>query len=257
MSCLEKDKRFHEDKCSAADDDTDLSEYKKTDRSRMGLTGLQNLGNTCFMNSGIQCLSNTFVLSRHFLDDSYLNEINEENPLGMKGLLARSYARLVKTLWYSAETEMSPTSFKKTIGKFRSIFKSYAQQDSQELITATLDALHEDLNRIKKKPYVECKTTDDPNNNDISVDSWYGYLARNQSIILDLMHGQYKSIVKCPTCQKYSVIFDPFSTVTLPIPSLKERSIQFFYVPYDTGKKIIKSKLTIKQGDTIDRKSVV
>lgn len=32
------------------------------------------------------------------------------------------------------------------------------------------------------------------------------------------MAGQYKSKVTCPTCRKDSITFDPFITVTLPIP---------------------------------------
>lgn len=32
------------------------------------------------------------------------------------------------------------------------------------------------------------------------------------------MTGQYKSRVTCPTCNKESITFDPFITVTLPIP---------------------------------------
>jgi ubiquitin C-terminal hydrolase len=36
------------------------------------------------------------------------------------------------------------------------------------------------------------------------------------------MTGQYKSKVTCPTCKKESITFDPFITVTLPIPQKKE-----------------------------------
>ena len=32
------------------------------------------------------------------------------------------------------------------------------------------------------------------------------------------MTGQYKSRVTCPDCNKESITFDPFITVTLPIP---------------------------------------
>jgi ubiquitin carboxyl-terminal hydrolase 4/11/15 len=35
------------------------------------------------------------------------------------------------------------------------------------------------------------------------------------------MHGQFKSTVKCPDCEKVSIIFDPFMSVSLPIPEIK------------------------------------
>jgi len=50
------------------------------------------------------------------------------------------------------------------------------------------------------------------------VESWLAHMKRNQSIITDLMAGQYKSKVTCPDCGKESITFDPFITVTLPIP---------------------------------------
>lgn len=41
------------------------------------------------------------------------------------------------------------------VGRFAPQFSGYQQHDSQELLTFLLDGLHEDLNRIKKKPYIE------------------------------------------------------------------------------------------------------
>jgi ubiquitin C-terminal hydrolase len=35
------------------------------------------------------------------------------------------------------------------------MFSGYAQHDSQEFLTFLVDGIHEDLNRVKKKPYVE------------------------------------------------------------------------------------------------------
>ena len=52
----------------------------------------------------------------------------------------------------------------------------------------------------------------------VALESWIAHIKRNQSIITDLMTGQYKSRVTCPDCKKESITFDPFITVTLPIP---------------------------------------
>jgi len=50
---------------------------------------------------------------------------------------------------------VSPSSFKYHLGKFAPQFQGDGQQDSQELLAFLLDGLHEDLNRIKRKPYIE------------------------------------------------------------------------------------------------------
>ena len=93
------------------------------------------------------------------------------------------------------------------------MFKGYHQHDSSELITFLLDGIHEDLNRVKTKPYVETKDSDGRTNFVVAKESWLNHLARNQSIIVDLMHGQYKSTLKCPKCERLSVTFDPYLMV--------------------------------------------
>ena len=39
-------------------------------------------------------------------------------------------------------------------------FSGYAQHDAQEFMAFLLDGLHEDLNRVKKKPYTETVDSD-------------------------------------------------------------------------------------------------
>ncbi|XP_063662847.1 ubiquitin carboxyl-terminal hydrolase 4 isoform X7 [Pan troglodytes] len=122
-----------------------------------GLCGLGNLGNTCFMNSALQCLSNTAPLTDYFLKDEYEAEINRDNPLGMKGEIAEAYAELIKQMWSGRDAHVAPRMFKTQVGRFAPQFSGYQQQDSQELLAFLLDGLHEDLNRVKKKPYLELK----------------------------------------------------------------------------------------------------
>lgn len=46
------------------------------------------------------------------------------------------------------------------IAKYAPRFNGFQQQDSQELLAFLLDGLHEDLNRVHDKPYVELKDSD-------------------------------------------------------------------------------------------------
>lgn len=47
-----------------------------------------------------------------------------------------------------------PLLYQTQVGRFAPQFSGYQQQDSQELLAFLLDGLHEDLNRVKKKPYL-------------------------------------------------------------------------------------------------------
>ena len=48
--------------------------------------------------------------------------------------------------------------------------------------------------------------------------AWDNHLLRNQSVIVDLFHGQLKSQVRCKECGHVSVRFDPFNYLSLPLP---------------------------------------
>jgi ubiquitin carboxyl-terminal hydrolase 4/11/15 len=112
------------------------------------------------MNSAVQCLSNCVSLTKYFVNDSYKSELNRDNPLGMRGEIANAYAGLMHQMWSGRYSVIAPRQFKTAVGRFAPQFSGYQQQDSQELMAFLLDGLHEDLNRIKKKPYIEMKDSD-------------------------------------------------------------------------------------------------
>lgn len=56
----------------------------------------------------------------------------------------------------------------------------------QELLAFLLDGLHEDLNRVKRKPYHEVKDADGRPDEEVAEEYWRNHLARNNSIVVDL-----------------------------------------------------------------------
>ncbi|XP_077121486.1 ubiquitin carboxyl-terminal hydrolase 15 isoform X2 [Ranitomeya variabilis] len=230
-------------------------EYSEPGRhnEQPGLCGLSNLGNTCFMNSAIQCLSNTPPLTEYFLNDKYQDELNLDNPLGMRGEIAKSYAELIKQMWSGKYSYVTPRAFKTQVGRFAPQFSGYQQQDCQELLAFLLDGLHEDLNRIRKKPYIQLKDADGRPDKVVAEEAWENHIKRNDSIIVDIFHGLFKSTLVCPECAKISVTFDPFCYLTLPLPMKKERTLEVYLVRMDPLAKPMQYKVVVpKIGNIMD-----
>jgi len=128
----------------------------------------------------------------------------------MGGAIAETFGSLLERIWASSGSSTSyfPREFKQALQKFAPQFSGYQQHDSQELVAFLLDGLHEDLNRIIKKPYVEKPDWEDGGDLELvrlAKESWDGYLLRNDSVIVDLFQGQYQSTLVCPECKKVTI----------------------------------------------------
>ena len=223
----EKNKLINDsNKNNRPSDSYNLDNYAlDNDNNRHGLVGLNNLGNTCYMNTGMQCLSNCKLLTNFFLSNYYKDYINKSNPIGSQGQIVEKYSQLIQHLWRGNNECISPIQFKLAFGKVYSAFNDFRQQDCQEFISFLLDALHEDLNKVLKKPYIE--NQDIPEN--LSDEEHFKikkklYLSRNQSFIADLIYGFYKSTIYCPNekCINISKYFEPFNMITLSLTNEAE-----------------------------------
>ncbi|KAM6925400.1 ubiquitin carboxyl-terminal hydrolase 11 [Xenentodon cancila] len=220
-------------------------------RGQPGVCGLTNLGNTCFMNSALQCLSNTPPLTEYFLQNSYLEELNFTNPLGMKGEIAEAYADVIKQMWSGRHYSVVPRIFKTKVGHFASQFLGYQQHDSQELLSFLLDGLHEDLNRVKNKEYIELRDADGRPDQEVAEEAWRNHRRRNDSVIVDTFHGLFKSTLICPECKKVSVTFDPFCYLSVPLPVSKERVMEVFFVSLDPYAKPVQHRVVVPKAGKV------
>ena len=235
--------------------------------NKHGLVGLNNLGNTCYMNTGLQCLSNCELLTKYILGKYYEKDINKTNPIGSQGEIIDKYAKLITHIWYGNKNCLYPLQFKQAFGKVYQAFNDFRQQDSQEFISYLLDILHEDLNKVNNKPYIQEKDL----SNDLSDEEIFKikkelYMCRNQSFIADLIYGFYKSTVFCPNenCKNISKSFEPFSNISLSllneselrkIEEFKEEKIKLlglkelsvYFIPFKINYKPLFFKIKIKK----------
>lgn len=246
---------MYSDPHNLMEEEEDISKASLSPEHNLGgLVGLINLGNTCFMNTGLQCLSNVPELTEYFLKGYYLPHINKTNPIGSQGKLVEAYSQLVKKIWYGSKTAFPPHKFKNAISKFQSMFSGFAQHDTHEFLGFLLDGLHEDLNKVIDKPYVQTPDEKEKDDSVEALNSWNRFLMRNQSLIVDLFYGMYKSTVYCQNkeCNNVSKAFDPFATLSLSITSSsRQYVIKCYFIFYDISIPILSFNTLINKDTSI------
>jgi ubiquitin carboxyl-terminal hydrolase 8 len=101
----------------------------------------------------------------------------------------------------------------KSIVKFAPTFDGVDQHDSQEFLAFLLDGLHEDLNRVLIRPDpIPMTPAREAELNTLPTQiagekEWQIYKKRNDSLVVDLFQGQYRSRMECQTCHQVRIFF--------------------------------------------------
>ena len=72
----------------------------------------------------------------------------------------------------------------------------------------------------------------------------------NNSFVYDLFQALYRSSLTCPNCRRQSNTFDPFLSVSLPIPQKTQRPVYVTVVYLDAQPKQVRIGLLLNQCDT-------
>lgn len=182
-------------------------------RNGRGSCGLDNLGNTCYFNSAVQCIARSPLLQQHLLLERHKRSDGKATPV------CDALSALLRAMFDGAKPSLAPTELRSAVNaRTGDFFAGIEQHDSQELLMALLDALHEEMNCGRRGSYRELP--DKPTKPDaaLAAEWWEAHCAANESVICDWFHGQTKCATTCGDCGSVSLNFDPCVFVTVPIP---------------------------------------
>lgn len=123
---------------------------------------------------------------------------------------------------------------------------------------------HQVLTERSGDSSVAASASDAPGNAAPSVSSldqhqadktWRSFVGDRKSVVVDTFYGQFKSSLVCCTCGHTSVKYDPFGTLSVPLPYANQIQISVVYVPSD-GSDPVRYLITLcKVSDVGDLKA--
>ncbi|CDS41499.1 ubiquitin carboxyl terminal hydrolase 4 [Echinococcus multilocularis] len=186
--------------------------------------GLKNMGNTCYFNSVIQCLQKTPHLEHLIMP--YLTSQTK---------LANEYKKLLDQM--ARESLVNPRSLWHTFVQKAPTFSSFVQQDAHEFLIIFLDLLNEELKQKNSSSKVCALNPHDRRKKSIinkcitAEKAWRTFCAENDSPITDVFYGLCESRCRFEGCCHKSSSFDPFASLTLPLPNDEDHFIILTVVP--------------------------
>lgn len=217
-----------------------MSDSKQLEMS--GRYGLINLGNSCYMNAALQSIVHSREIVELFANYNINQKIETRSMNGQSKQIIQhgqdeeilrfnvlyNFISFVKAMW-SIDSDQSKLvrgsvlnlkELKSDFGVLYPDFSNCFQHDCHEYITYLLDSLHQSMNKVKKKTSSKVS---------LSASSYMNIHTKlNDSPIIDLFYGEFKSSTKCMQCKTETCSYEPFSSLGLSIPL--EFKIQLYVI---------------------------
>ena len=175
--------------------------------------GLRNYGNSCYMNAGLQFLVNLDIFSN-------IHGIIVNN--GSTQHICRELLDILHKMskLYKSNISIQTQNLYKQLQQSNPNLFNQKQQDAHEFIIYILEIIHNGTRKITKEKNL---THDELEK--ISKKStrpglvyWNEYLRVNNSLMSNLISGQFRSRINCLKCGKFSDTYEPFWDIILALP---------------------------------------
>ncbi|XP_028258050.1 putative ubiquitin carboxyl-terminal hydrolase 50 [Parambassis ranga] len=188
---------------------TDSSSYvRKHEKRRVpsrwnkpGVCGLDNSGNSCYLNAVLQCLCSTVPLVEHLLHHDTRKEMAKS-----KCRVAEVFVRLLEEMWLGSSSSCAPVEARSVLCTILPQFNNYSQQDAQELLLFLINALHDDLKKLRSSVR---QARQEQNRSG----------APECTIVSHLFEGQLSYVTLCMHCDHQAQSTQTFTVLSLPIPA--------------------------------------
>ena len=200
-----------------------------------GLTGLANVGDTCYLNACLQILSHTYELRK-------LAKSHNKND--SSSLLLLEWSNLQKLMW-KQNCVIAPNRFVSTVQKVASSkkhveFASFQQNDIHEFWLFIMSNFHTSLARKVEMSVQGDVVTRTDKMAKACFEKLKETFEGDYSEIIDLFYGIEVTTIAYPKEAKYiSITPDPFSTLTLYIPTMRRPTLYECFDFYCEQEKLI------------------